>query len=271
MPLFWLRVALVFYGFGLIYALLMLSRRRELSSQVVLPVAGLGLVFHFVALAEELLLSGHLAPATAHQVESLLAFLLMLFFLGVYWRYRTASPGALVFPLVLLLTFFAALGEQPPEFSTPLLRSGWVLLHIALIFAGYAALFFSFAASILYLAQERSLKAKHSAGIWARLPALETIDDIGYRSLLLGFPFMTAGLLAGSVLAGASFGAAYFRDPKVVLSVLMWLVYMVLLYTRWNAGWRGRRAAFLSTFAFLAALGAWAANYLSAVHHYVTP
>jgi len=51
---------------------------------------------------------------------------------------------------------------------------------------------------------------------------------------------------------------------------LMWAVYMILLYTRWNSGWRGRRAAYLATFAFLVAIGAWAANYFSAMHRFVT-
>ena len=61
---------------------------------------------------------------------------------------------------------------------------------------------------------------------------------------------------------------AYFRDPKVVLSLLMWAVYMLLLFTRWNAGWRGRRAAVLSSVAFVTATLAWAANYISLVHRY---
>src|SRR5256885_13268702 len=52
-------------------------------------------------------------------------------------------------------------------------------------------------------------------------------------------------------------------DPKILLSLLMWAMYMLLLFTRWNSGWRGRRAAFLSSFAFLIALVAWAANYRS--------
>jgi ABC-type uncharacterized transport system permease subunit len=42
----------------------------------------------------------------------------------------------------------------------------------------------------------------------------------------------------------------------------MWVVYLVLLYTRWNAGWRGRRAAYLASGAFVAAVIAWAANTL---------
>jgi ABC-type uncharacterized transport system permease subunit len=44
---------------------------------------------------------------------------------------------------------------------------------------------------------------------------------------------------------------------------------MVLLFTRWNVGWRGRRAALLASVAFLAAIGAWAANYFSSVHRFI--
>ena len=57
-----------------------------------------------------------------------------------------------------------------------------------------------------------------------------------------------------------------FRDPKILLSLLTWAVYLILLYTRWNAGWRGRRAAYLAAGTFALAIVAWAANYFSAVH-----
>jgi len=50
----------------------------------------------------------------------------------------------------------------------------------------------------------------------------------------------------------------------------MWAVYLIMLYTRWNAGWRGRRAAYLATFAFVAAVVAWAANYFSGIHRFVS-
>jgi ABC-type uncharacterized transport system permease subunit len=134
---------------------------------------------------------------------------------------------------------------------------------------GYAGLFLSFAASLLYLAQERRLKLKKPAGTVLRLPALEVIDEIGYRSLLLGFPFMTLGLVAGSIVAQATYGRLDILDPKFFLSLLMWVVYMVMVFTRWNAGWRGRRAAYLATGAVIAAVIAWSANYYSAIHRFV--
>jgi ABC-type transport system involved in cytochrome c biogenesis permease subunit len=114
------------------------------------------------------------------------------------------------------------------------------------------------------------LKSKDLNGIAGKLPALETIDSIGYKLLLIGFPFMTLGLIAGSVIAEVQYGTKYFLDPKVILSLLMWGVYVVMLFTRWNSGWRGRRAALLAAFAFAAALSVWAANYFSGMHRFIS-
>ena len=48
----------------------------------------------------------------------------------------------------------------------------------------------------------------------------------------------------------------------------MWAAYMIMVFTRWNSGWRGRRAAVLATCAFVAAIVAWAANYFSTIHRF---
>jgi ABC-type uncharacterized transport system permease subunit len=229
------------------------------------------MVLHFVSLTEAFAAEHTILLASIHNSESLLAFVVMVGFMLVYWRYQTTTPGVFVFPVVFLLTLVSAMGQQKIVLATPLVRNGWIIAHIVMIFTGYAALVLSFGASLLYLAGERALKSKRPSGILSKLPPLETIDQIGYRSLLLGFPFMTLGLVAGSVVAQSKYGAVYFRDPKVLLSVLMWAVYVLMLYTRWNSGWRGRRAAYLATFAFVAAVVAWAANFISGVHRFVSP
>jgi len=268
MSLIWLRVALIFYTVGLLYALVALNRTSEILSKVALHAAYLGMVLHFVSLAEAVVQPGQLTLASVHNSESLLAFLIMVVFMLAYLIYKTTSPGIVVFPIVFLLTFVAATGQQPLVLTSLAVKKGWLAAHILMIFTGYAALFLSFGASLLYLLQERALKSKSSTGMFARLPALQVIDDIGYRSLMLGFPFMTVGLVAGSVVAQAQFGSTFFLDPKILLSLLMWAVYMLLLFTRWNSGWRGRRAAVLATFAFVAAVVAWAANYFSTIHRF---
>jgi HemX protein len=271
MAIVWLRVALALYGLGLLYVLVALTRTKELLKRLVLHAAYLGMVFHFVAITETVHQSGDLSLASLSVAASVLGFLIMVVFLVVYMVYQTTSPGIVIFPLVFLLTFVAATGQEPFVITSESARAGWLVAHISLIFAGYAALVVSFAASLIYLIQERALKAKRGGGLLSRLPALQVTDEIGFRSLLLGFPFMTAGLVAGMVIAQASFGRVDFRDPKILLSVLMWAVYLVLLYTRWNAGWRGRRAAYMAAWVFAMAIVAWAANYFSAIHRLARP
>jgi len=79
MPLLWLRVALLLYGVGLLYAVVTLWGSHRVLTRLLLPAVGLGAVFHFVAITEYS--NRHdLAPSCLHQVESLIAFLLMACF-----------------------------------------------------------------------------------------------------------------------------------------------------------------------------------------------
>jgi len=267
----WLRVALALYGLGLLYVLVALTRTKELLNRLSLHAAYLGMIFHFVAIAETVHQSGDLGLASLSVAASVLGFLIMVVFLIVYMVYQTTSPGVVVFPLVFLLTFVGASGQEPFVLASATARQGWLIAHISLILAGYAALVLSFSASLIYLIQERALKSKQSTGLLSRLPSLQVTDEIGLRSLLLGFPFMTAGLVAGMVIAQTSFGNIDFRDPKILLSSLMWAVYLVLVYTRWSAGWRGRRAAYLAAGVFAMAIVAWGANYFSKLHGLARP
>jgi ABC-type uncharacterized transport system permease subunit len=269
MSLLWLRFALGCYFIGLVYAFVALTRTSDLFSRIALHAASLGMVFHFVSLVE-LFLSGQVVWASVHNGESLLAFLSMTFFMVIYAIYQTTSPGVVVFPVVFFLTFVAAVDQQPVLLTSFVSHNGWLVAHIVLIFTGYAALMLSFGASLLYLLQEHRLKTKKASSLISFLPALDVIDQIGYRSLLVGFPFMTLGLLTGSVLAILEYGHVNFLDPKLSLSVMTWAVYAVMVFTRWNSGWRGRRAAILASFAFVAALAAWAANYFSAIHRFAS-
>ncbi len=271
MPLFWLRIATVLYGVCLVYALIVLVTKGDKLARIAIHAGALGLILHCVSVVETALMYGYLDLLTIRYAESNLALILVALFMFLYVRFQTTATGLFIFPVAFLLTFGSALGPRPAAIVSPNLRSGWILVHVSLLLVGYAALFLSFLSSLLYLVQSHSLKSKHFSRFLVRLPALQVLDELGYKSLLVGFPFMTVGLIIGSVVAQEQFGVRYFADPKVLLSLLTWGVYMLLLYTRWSSGWRGRKAAYLATFAFAAAVCAWAANYLSRVHRFIAP
>jgi ABC-type uncharacterized transport system permease subunit len=242
MSLLWLKVAVFLYGLAALAVLPAALYNRLRWRHVAIPATATAILLHFVSLAEMLNAAHHRLPVEIHEVQSLFALLL-----GVLAAFRPGSPQELFLPL----------------------RSGWIFVHIALIFAAYAALVVSLLASLLYLVQERRLKSKAPSLPW--LPPLETTDQIALKSLLFGLPCMTGGLLIGSWIAQQTIGARYFLDPKILLAFAMWFAYCLMIFIRRHSGLRGRRAIYLSSFVFLVVLGVWAANQFSAVHRFTTP
>ena len=269
MSLLWLRVAVLLYGIAALTVLPAALYDRPRWRHIAIPATVAAVLFHFVSLAEMLNAAHHALPVDTHETQTLLSLLLALAFLLVYWRYKTVSIGIFILPISFLLGLIPAFRPGQESTAFPSLHTGWIFLHIVLLLAAYAALVISLVASLLYLIQERRLKKKLPALPW--LPPLETTDQIALKSLLFGLPCMTAGLLIGSVVALETIGPAFFADPKVLLSLAMWIVYIAMIYIRRHSGLRGRRAVYLSGFVFLIVLAVWAANQLSVVHRFRAP
>ena len=271
MSLLWLRVAVVFYGVAALAVLPAALYNRPRWRHLAVPAALAGSFFHFVSIAETFYAAHRALPVDTHETLSLLGLLLVVAFLILASRFRTVAFGVFLLPISVLLTLLPAFRAGHETLAYPLVGPVWIILHVALLLAAYAALLISLLASMLYFVQERRLKAKHSAPVRGTLPPLETIDQIALKSLLFGLPCMTAGLLIGSAVALETTGPAFFRDPKVLLSLAMWVAFMLMIYIRQHSGLRGRRAVYLSSFAFFLVLAVWSANQLSVVHRFTAP
>lgn len=244
MSVIWLRVAVVLYSLGLIHVLLtVIHRRRERVFRVAMTAFYTGVVIHAVSIVEHSLAGSRLAANDFFESVSLCAFLLALLFLFLYWRYGYESLAVFVFPLVFVLTLMGELGSPVAPWSNPRLRDAWLLVHVVLVLIGYAALFLTAITSIMYLARERQLKAKKAGGTPSRLPPLGTLDRLMSRALSIGFVFITLAVIAGSTWASIESGTRWIRDPRIVISLLTWVLYLVIIFFRVTAGWRGRKAA----------------------------
>ncbi len=269
MSLLWLKVAVFLYGIAALAVLPAALYDRPRWKHVAIPATVAAILFHFVSLAEMLNSAHHALPVDTHESQTFLSLILALAFLLVYWRYKTVSLGIFILPVCFLLGLVPAFHPGEESTALPLLRTGWIFLHIALLLAAYAALLLSLLASLLYLIQERRLKAKSPTVAW--LPPLDTTDQIALKSLLYGLPCMTAGLLIGALIAQSTIGPSFFLDPKVLLSFAMWIAYAMMIFIRRHSGLRGRRAVYLSSFVFFVVLAVWAANQVSAVHRFTAP
>lgn len=85
-----------------------------------------------------------------------------------------------------------------------------------------------------------------------RLNLVETLDNISYRIICLGFPLLTIGIIAGAVWANEAWGSYWSWDPKETWALITWLVFAAYLHARITRGWQGRRPAILAVFGFVA-------------------
>ena len=215
-----------------------------------------GFVLHSLGIVGRWKLSGHAPMANMFEYASLLAWMAVLSYLLLEFRYRRTIVGTFVAPVIVaVMTCASMLPKEMTQQLMPALQSYWLPVHVILAFLGNAVLAVAFAVSAIYLLQERHLKHKKMTALMKRFPPLESLDRLNYVLLVWGFPLMTLGILTGSLWAGMHWGNYWSWDPRQISSAIAWLLYAALLHARVTAGLRGKKAAILTMFGFCVVLG----------------
>ena len=260
MSVIWLRVAAMLYSVGLLHAILTLVKRREHLFRIALGCFALGAVFHFVSITEEGIVNNRCPITNFYETLSMCAFLVVIVYLFVLFRYKLESLSVFIFPLVFVMALVATMGNPVSAWSSNIVRDTWLTVHIVLVLLGIAALVFTAVASVLYLFQERELKTKKPRKVYYRLPALGTLDDLISKSMAFGFVLMTLAVIAASTWAFIEHGTTWIGQPNIAISFFTWGTYLVLVCLRTTAGWRGRKAAIMTVAVLGFSAITWAAH-----------
>jgi len=209
-----------------------------------------GLLCHSAGIITIYIRTGLMPVRNLSETLSLSAWAVAVVFIAVRQRFKLKILGIFAAPAALALMIAAS---QFPRHAGPtkeIFSSFWFVFHVVSVFIGNAAFALACGVGILYLLQERAIKQKARGFFFRRLPSLERLDSAGYACIVVGFTFLTAGLIAGFIYAKSVWGRFWSWDPKEVWSAVTWLVYAALLHERLAVGWRGRRAAILSIIGF---------------------
>ncbi|RPI74523.1 MAG: c-type cytochrome biogenesis protein CcsB [Desulfobacteraceae bacterium] len=198
---------------------------------------------------------GH-APLT-NRYESFIFFswTIALIYLIMEWRTRNKSIGVFVLPLAFLGMAYVSLSpDNTIEPLLPALKSNWLTVHVFTCFLGYAAFAVAFGLSLMFLLKKSS-SVSEPKSVFNQIPALEVLDELTYQMLIIGFVFLTIGILTGAVWAQTVWGRYWGWDPKEIWSLITWVVYAVLLHLRLLVpGWHGARMAVLCIIGFVCVL-----------------
>ena len=181
-------------------------------------------------------------------------------------RVRGLAPIVLALALGLLVYASTMLSAILPP--VPALQNNLLLgLHVGAAILAYGANAVAFAAAGLFLLQRwlRSRRGRYSA----LLPDVRTLDELGYRAVMVGFPMLAAVLLLGSWWASIAWGYYWNWDPKETATLATWVIYAIYLHTRVTREWQGEASAVLLLLGFAATLFTFAGNlFFQSLHSY---
>ncbi|MEK4424724.1 c-type cytochrome biogenesis protein CcsB [Solibacillus sp. FSL K6-1523] len=108
--------------------------------------------------------------------------------------------------------------------------------------------------SVLYLLIRLLLRRSVSSMLQPLVKRVnsELMDEIAYRSVLIGFPVFTLGaLIFAMIWAQVAWSRFWGWDPKEVWALITWLYYAAFLHLRLSKGWEGKKTAWLTLVGFL--------------------
>jgi len=196
--------------------------------------------------------SGNIPITNVYESFVSLLWCVLFVYINLDYLYKLPSLDTFLIPIVTALSIWALTFDGGDLLITVSLQSFWLIAHIIPIFIGYAAFTVSFSLSIMYLTQQRQLKHKLFGSLFNKLPSLERIDNLMWKTISLGFPLLTIGLVFGAfwVKTQNVLGETWYLDYKVILGLATWLVYAALLHMRLVASFHGTKIACLTIAGF---------------------
>ena len=197
------------------------------------------------------------SPATAYGATLGVAWVLSIFFLVGAIHHNRQAWGAFVLPIILALiglAFLAVSPSDPPAFALPEWLAGdriWGAIHGAFVLMAAVGISVGGVSSAMYLLQAARLRSKRPPLGGLKLLSLERLERMNRRALALAFPLLTVGLLLGALLLRQTHDfAEHWFEPKVLGTLLLWLVFAVLVYLRYGTNVPPRRLAMLTLASF---------------------
>jgi cytochrome c-type biogenesis protein CcsB len=225
--------------------------------QAAMALSAVGVVAHVAAVVTRGF-AVHRAPwGNMYEFVTALTCVAAIFFLFVMIKYRAWALGVFVMGAVVVALglaetlIYTAAGQLVPA-----LQSYWLDIHVTAMTLATGIFFVAAVLGVVYLAADRDARRVAAGrpgsgnGIMRRLPSVEQIDRLTYRTVMFGFPVWTFGVIAGAIWADQAWGRYWGWDPVETWAFITWVLYAAFLHARATAGWRGRRAHYIQLLGF---------------------
>lgn len=196
----------------------------------------------------------HAPWANMYEYSIAFSFALTLAYLIFEIRYHSRALGVFATGMATLMMLFAiyvgiAYNQATAQQTLiPALQDKPILtIHVSMAIFAYAFFTVAFGCALINL-----LQGDENRHAW--LPTGEAADELGYKSVIIGFPLLALNLILGAYWANYAWGHYWSWDPKETSALVTWLIYAIYLHARGMRGWTGTRASWLLVAGFAATM-----------------
>jgi ABC-type transport system involved in cytochrome c biogenesis permease subunit len=247
------------YAAALVAYALHFARRNPAVGRTATNLLVTAALAHTFVIGMQTMSIGHVPVGGATSAISTFVWLLALSYLYVEMTTDERAMGVFILPLLVALQAIPAF-RPGVEDRAPVLQGPLFGVHVSSLLFAYASFALACVIGITYVLLFKEIKAKHLGFFYARLPSLQVLDRMNQRAIVIGWIFLTIGLIVGAVWAAQAQGgyaagdprvqSMSLQDPKILAAVVCWFVYSFELFAARRIGWGGRRAAYLSAVGF---------------------
>ena len=237
-------------------------------TQIVSAFIFLGFVIHWLGLSLRWYVSGHAPWSNGYEATTFIASITVLGGLLFSFKNKFALASATLVSVALLGIAHGSLMNPEITNLVPVLKSYWLMIHVAVITSSYG--FFGLGACLALLVLILFIFRNNKNKIQVN-NSIQELTDINEMVLIIGIFLLATGTFLGGVWASESWGRYWGWDPKETWALISVVVYAFVLHMRLIPGLRG---SFVFNVASLSALSSiimtfFGVNYyLSGLHSY---
>ena len=252
-------IPLAIYLVAAVLYALHFARRNPAVGRAATTVLVAGAFAHTFVIGMQTMEVWNAAFASASRSASTFVWLLALSYLYTELTTEERAMGVFILPIVVILQAVSTMAPASSQ-PNPLLNSPWFWVHMLSLLFAYASFALAGVLGLTYVLQFKEIKKKNLGFFYTRLPSLQVLDVMNARAVTVGWLLLTVGVVVGVIWAQQAQAAApgdpmvqafSITDPKILITVLTWVMYAFAVAARSMMGWTGRRAAWLSAVGFI--------------------
>jgi len=207
-------------------------------------------LLHMVYIGVRTAAFDHPPVTTVFEIMTLLAVCITVAYTYIEMRTKSTGTGFFILSLSLVFQLISSLFIRDLVDLDPILRSNLLGFHVTAALLGYTAISLSAVYGFLYLLLYWELKSSRLGLIYSRLPNLETLEKMSHKSAIFGFVMLSVAIIVGLFWLPRAFPEFSYLDPKLIGTLLIWILYAGALGANRALGWQGRKTMALSVVAF---------------------